>query len=167
MENCSKKIWTVQWKKTLSWRTDVGLHYLDCIIDAWQNSKHSSGSEYVRDLNTPRLHKLLKSLFIIDIWQSFECAYNSDIPGLQRVLCKLYSRDSLYSEYASISQYTKVFNISGVLICYGFKRYIDRVINISVLNIPEFWTYQGCQYVIKVRQGFEYIWLSHVWISPK
>ena len=33
-----------------------------------------------------------------------------------RFLCKLYSRDSRYSEYASGSQYTKMLNISGILI---------------------------------------------------
>ena len=34
-----------------------------------------------------------------------------------RFLCKLYSRDSRYSEYASGSQYTKTFNVSGILMC--------------------------------------------------
>ena len=33
------------------------------------------------------------------------------------VLCKLYSRDSRYSEYSSSSQYTKILNVSGILIC--------------------------------------------------
>ena len=37
--------------------------------------------------------------------------------GLQRVLCKLYARDSRYSEYASGSQYAKILNVSGILIC--------------------------------------------------
>ena len=47
-----------------------------------------------------------------------------------RFLCKLYSRDSRYSEYASGSQYTKMLNISGILIWQSFTGYIDRVSNI-------------------------------------
>ena len=34
-----------------------------------------------------------------------------------RFLCKLYSRDSRYSEYASGSQDTKILNVSEILIC--------------------------------------------------
>ena len=40
-----------------------------------------------------------------------------NMAGLQRVLRKLYSRDSRFSEYASGSQYTKNLNVSGILIC--------------------------------------------------
>ena len=36
---------------------------------------------------------------------------------LQKILCKLYSRDSRYSEYASGSQYTKILHVSEILIC--------------------------------------------------
>ena len=38
--------------------------------------------------------------------------------------------------YASGSQYNKIFNVSGILICPIFTEYIDRVFNISrVLNM--------------------------------
>ena len=39
--------------------------------------------------------------------------------GEQKILCKLYSRDSRYSEYASGSQYTKILHVhvSEILIC--------------------------------------------------
>ena len=36
----------------------------------------------------------------------------------QNAPCKLRSRDSRYSEQASGSQYTKIFNVLGILICY-------------------------------------------------
>ena len=32
-----------------------------------------------------------------------------------RVLCKLYPKDSWYSEYASSSQYAKILYVSGIL----------------------------------------------------
>ena len=72
-----------------------------------------------------------------------------------------YSRDSRYSEYAPVSQYTKFLNVIGVLICYRFTGYIDRV-----LNMLNFWIYQGSEYV-RVRQGPEYAWirLNNSWIS--
>ena len=34
-----------------------------------------------------------------------------------RILCKLYSKDSRYSEYASGSQNAKIFYVSAILIC--------------------------------------------------
>ena len=39
-----------------------------------------------------------------------------------RLLCKLYFRDSQYSEYASGSQYTKKWNVSGILNMLEFHR---------------------------------------------
>ena len=36
----------------------------------------------------------------------------------QNAPSKLRSRDSRYSEQASGSQYTKIFNVLGILICY-------------------------------------------------
>ena len=33
----------------------------------------------------------------------------------QKILCKLYSRDSRYSEFASGSQYTKILHVSEIL----------------------------------------------------
>ena len=36
---------------------------------------------------------------------------------LQKILCKLYSRDSRYSGYVSGSQYTKILHVLGILIC--------------------------------------------------
>ena len=60
--------------------------------------------------------------------------------GLQRVLCKMYSRDSRYSEYAADSQYNKIFSVSGIgiLICQSFTGYIDRLNIPQVMNVPEF-----------------------------
>ena len=56
-----------------------------------------------------------------------------------RVLCKLYPKDSWYSEYASSSQYAKILYVSGILICYSFTGYIDRDPNMPrVLNVPVF-----------------------------
>ena len=42
---------------------------------------------------------------------------------------ELDSRDTRYSEYASGSQCTNILNGSGILICYSFSGYIDRVLN--------------------------------------
>ena len=72
-----------------------------------------------------------------------------------------YSRDSWYSEYAPVSQYIRFLNVIGVLICYRFIGYIDRV-----LNMLNFWIYPGSEYA-RVRQGSEYAWirLNNFWIS--
>ena len=51
-----------------------------------------------------------------------------------QVLCKLYSRDPRYSECDSGSQYTKTLNVSGILICYIFTGYNNRI-QTRVLNL--------------------------------
>ena len=78
------------------------------------------------------------------------------MPGLQRVLFKLYSRDSMYSESGSCSQYSML----RVLVCYSFTGYIDRVANMSrTLNTQEFLTYQSSEYA-RIKQSFEYVGMS-------
>ena len=37
--------------------------------------------------------------------------------GLQKILRKLYYRDSRYYEYVKGFQYTKILNASGIFIC--------------------------------------------------
>ena len=62
------------------------------------------------------------------------------MPGLQRVLCKLCSRD--YSEYTSGFQYNKILKVSRVLVCNSFTGYIERVFDVPrLLNMPEFSVY--------------------------
>ena len=59
--------------------------------------------------------------------------------GLKEILCKLYSRDSRYSEYISGSQYIKILRVLGILIRYSLTGYIDRVLKIPrVLNMSKF-----------------------------
>ena len=58
---------------------------------------------------------------------------------LQRTVCKLYSRDSRCFEFDSSFNILKILNASGFLMCYSFKGYIDRVLNmLQVLNMLEF-----------------------------
>ena len=54
-----------------------------------------------------RLTRVLK----IPIWQVSGYTSSYEMVRLQRVLHKLYSRDSRYSEYNSGSQYTKSLNV--------------------------------------------------------
>ena len=42
----------------------------------------------------------------------------------------MYFKDSRRSEYDSGFQYTKILYVSGVLVYYSFKGYINRVLNI-------------------------------------
>ena len=49
----------------------------------------------------------------------------------QNAPSKLRSRDSRYSEQASGSQYTKIFNVLGILICYIWIGYTEKILNIS------------------------------------
>ena len=101
------------------------------IIDVWQGSEYSSGSEYIRILNMPGLHKVLKKMlhhrcltgsriFVrFWIWQGSrysritQGSEQNTMTGLQRVVNSVhtYSRHSWYSGYAS------GFLISGILIC--------------------------------------------------
>ena len=65
-----------------------------CIIDVWQSSEYSSGSEYTRILNMPGLHKILKTCCTLDAWQDPEYSSGSEygrvlnMPGLHKVLNK-------------------------------------------------------------------------------
>ena len=49
------------------------------------------------------------------------------------VLCKLYSREPRYFEYVSVSQYTKILNVLGILKSLIFTGYIDKVLNLDFL----------------------------------
>ena len=70
------------------------------IIDAWQDSEYSSGSEYTRTLNMPGLRKILKKCCTIDPWQD--------------------------SEYSSGSEYGRVLNMAGLhKVLNKTLRYID------------------------------------------
>ena len=72
------------------------------------------------------------------------------------LLCKLYSRDSRYSECTTGSQYTKILNVSGIWICYSFTGYIDGVLNISrVLNKPEFWICSGNNFNVTLDSNIQ------------
>ena len=76
--------------------------------------------------------------------------------GLQKILCKLYSRDSLYYEYALGSQYSKILNISRMLIYQSLTWYIDKILNTPrVLNIPDFSIYEHAEDP-SVRHGSKY-----------
>ena len=101
------------------------------IIDVWQGSEYSSGSEYIRILNMPGLHKVLKKMlhhrcltgsriFVrFWIWQGSrysritQGSEQNTMAGLQRVVnsVQTYSRHSWYSGYAS------GFLKSGILMC--------------------------------------------------
>ena len=48
---------------------------------------------------------------------------------LQRILCKLYSRDSWYSGYALGPQYTKNLYVSGTLICQSFTEFQPTILS--------------------------------------
>ena len=66
------------------------------IIDAWQGSEYSTDSEYIRILNMPVLHKVLKKCSTIDAWNDSEYSSSFDygrvlnMPGLHKVLSKTF-----------------------------------------------------------------------------
>ena len=95
------------------------------IICAWQDSEYSSSYKYGRVLNMPGFLKVLKKMihYIHLYIYIFDRALNMPLvlkfQGYRKLmfLCKRYFRDSRYFEYPSGSQYTKIWNVSRILIC--------------------------------------------------
>ena len=54
------------------------------------------------------------------------------MPWLQRVEVSVLTvfQNSQYFEYATGSQYTKISNVLGILLCQSFTGYIDKVPNV-------------------------------------
>ena len=67
----------------------------------------------------------------------------------------------------------KILNVSGILICWIFTGYIDRVLNISrVLNMPEFWICSGNNFKITLNSNIQgKLWkiryVRSVWLKPE
>ena len=61
MKKCSKKIWTVTWKKNLTWRAGISFHYFEPIsLPMWANMpRHVYLCEYIKH-NVPNKAGTLK-----------------------------------------------------------------------------------------------------------
>ena len=96
-------------------------------------------------LHMSGLHKPLSSYAPLQIFDRvldtplvLKCQHYREL----RFLCKLYFRDSRYSEYAPGSQYTKILNVSGILICQS--------ILIGFLMYLRFWIWHSSEFVLEI-----------------
>ena len=110
----------------------------------WHSSKYARVTQSSAQYCPLYISDRIQNMPLILKWQSYRLQfYGNCILEIRRILNIL-----------NMPQYTKILHVSGILICWSFTRYIERVLNIlRALNMPEFSIWSGYNLKKNVRNS--------------